>query len=59
MREIEPWSALLDEARADERLVGEAFEYADEIWAPVYTSNDAQEGPLAFREKRAPNWTGT
>ena len=39
--------------------LGEAFEYADEIWAPVYTSNDAQEGPLAFREKRAPNWTAT
>ena len=28
MREIEPWTALLDEARADERLVGEAFEHA-------------------------------
>ena len=28
MREIEPWSALLDEARGDERLVGEAFEFA-------------------------------
>jgi enoyl-CoA hydratase/carnithine racemase len=39
--------------------LGEAFEYADEIWAPVYMSNDAQEGPLAFREKRAPNWTAT
>ena len=30
MREIEPWSALLDEARGDERLVGEAFEFARE-----------------------------
>jgi DEAD/DEAH box helicase domain-containing protein len=30
MPEIEPWSALLDEARADERLVGEAFEFARE-----------------------------
>jgi DEAD/DEAH box helicase domain-containing protein len=30
MREIEPWSALLEQARADERLVGEAFEYARE-----------------------------
>jgi DEAD/DEAH box helicase domain-containing protein len=28
MREIEPWRELLDEARADERLVGEAFEHA-------------------------------
>ena len=35
------------------------FEYGDEIWAPVYLSNDGKEGPLAFREKRAPRWTGT
>jgi enoyl-CoA hydratase/carnithine racemase len=39
--------------------LAEAYEYADEIWAPVYKSNDAQEGPLAFREKRKPNWTAT
>ncbi|HEY1776766.1 MAG TPA: DEAD/DEAH box helicase [Solirubrobacteraceae bacterium] len=30
MREIEPWSELLDEARIDERLVGEGFEHARE-----------------------------
>jgi enoyl-CoA hydratase/carnithine racemase len=35
------------------------FEYGDDIWAPVYLSNDGKEGPLAFREKRAPRWTGT
>lgn len=35
------------------------FEYGDEIWASVYLSNDGKEGPLAFREKRAPNWTAT
>ncbi len=28
MREIEPWTALLDDARGDQRLVGEAFEHA-------------------------------
>ncbi len=28
MREIEPWTELLDAARADGRLVGEAFEHA-------------------------------
>jgi DEAD/DEAH box helicase domain-containing protein len=28
IREIEPWEALLDDARADRRLVGEAFEHA-------------------------------
>ena len=27
-REIEPWTALLDLARGDRRLVGEAFEHA-------------------------------
>ena len=31
---------------------------ADALWEPVYTSADAQEGPRAFREKRAPRWEG-
>ena len=35
-----------------------AFERAEEIWAPVYSSADAQEGPAAFRDKRAPVWRG-
>jgi len=35
-----------------------AFELADEIWAPAYLSEDAQEGPRAFRERRAPQWKG-
>jgi enoyl-CoA hydratase/carnithine racemase len=35
-----------------------AFEEADQIWAPVYRSQDAQEGPAAFRDKRPPAWKG-
>ena len=38
--------------------ITEAFDEAEKIWAPVYTSADAQEGPAAFRDKRAPVWTG-
>jgi enoyl-CoA hydratase/carnithine racemase len=36
----------------------DAYDRADEIWAPVYRSRDAQEGPAAFREKRPPVWEG-
>ncbi|VVJ17750.1 Isohexenylglutaconyl-CoA hydratase (EC [Amycolatopsis camponoti] len=36
----------------------DAYERAEEIWAPVYRSRDAQEGPAAFREKRTPVWEG-
>jgi enoyl-CoA hydratase/carnithine racemase len=36
----------------------DVFDAAEEIWAPVYLSADAQEGPAAFRDKRQPVWTG-
>lgn len=36
----------------------EAYDRAEEIWAPVYRSEDAQEGPAAFRDKRSPVWKG-
>ncbi len=36
----------------------EVFDEAERIWAPVYLSEDAQEGPAAFRDKRQPVWTG-
>jgi len=38
--------------------LGTAFEQAEELWAPVYRSADAQEGPAAFRDKRMPVWRG-
>src|SRR6478735_3433603 len=38
--------------------LSEAFERAEEIWRPVYLSDDAQEGPAAFRDRRSPQWKG-
>ncbi|RLV50923.1 enoyl-CoA hydratase/isomerase family protein [Nocardioides mangrovicus] len=35
-----------------------AFDAAEQIWEPVYLSEDAQEGPRAFAEKRRPVWQG-
>ena len=36
----------------------DAFEIENECSAEVMSSRDAREGPLAFREKREPNFTG-
>jgi enoyl-CoA hydratase/carnithine racemase len=33
-----------------------AWDVADELFKPVYQSEDAQEGPRAFREGRKPRW---
>ena len=41
-----------------EMPLSSAFRAADEIWKPVYESEDAQEGPAAFSEKRPPVWKG-
>jgi enoyl-CoA hydratase/carnithine racemase len=38
--------------------LGTAYDTAEELWAPVYRSADAQEGPAAFRDKRTPVWQG-
>jgi enoyl-CoA hydratase/carnithine racemase len=50
-------------AKATVRLIAEhplseAYAEAERIWAPVYHSEDAQEGPAAFRDKRTPVWKG-
>jgi enoyl-CoA hydratase/carnithine racemase len=34
------------------------YEAADALWEPVYRSEDAQEGPRAFAERRPPRWQG-
>jgi enoyl-CoA hydratase/carnithine racemase len=35
-----------------------AFDVAEALWERAYRSEDAQEGPRAFREKRPPVWRG-
>jgi enoyl-CoA hydratase/carnithine racemase len=35
-----------------------AYALAEQIWEPVYLSEDAQEGPRAFSERRTPIWQG-
>ena len=53
---------------ASKQLVRAASEGYDEaeLWEmqgplqrEVFSSDDAKEGPRAFAEKRAPEWTGT
>lgn len=41
-----------------EHLGAAESEFAHTLWEPVYLSDDAQEGPRAFSEKRPPHWRG-
>jgi enoyl-CoA hydratase/carnithine racemase len=41
-----------------EHPLTQALAEAERIWAPVYLSEDAQEGPAAFRDRRPPVWQG-
>jgi enoyl-CoA hydratase len=51
--------AILLTNRRTEGLDEEAaLKISDEIGWPVFSSKDAKEGTLAFREKRPPNYTG-
>ena len=39
-------------------ILGDTRQRVDDIWESVYLSEDAQEGPRAFKEKRPPRWQG-
>ena len=36
----------------------EAYAIESELSKKVFATEDAKEGPLAFKEKRPPNWQG-
>jgi enoyl-CoA hydratase/carnithine racemase len=45
-------------AEAINRPARELRAVAEEVFAPVFASEDAREGPRAFAEGRAPRWSG-
>lgn len=51
-------AAKLSTSRALSLGCDAGLEEAKRIYEPVYASEDAQEGPRAFSEKRAPVWKG-
>ncbi|HEY9415154.1 MAG TPA: enoyl-CoA hydratase/isomerase family protein [Pseudonocardia sp.] len=51
--------ATLDMIRSTPDMsLSSAWDYADAVFVPVYQSQDAQEGPAAFHERRPPRWQG-
>ncbi|HUW77638.1 MAG TPA: enoyl-CoA hydratase-related protein [Candidatus Nanopelagicaceae bacterium] len=56
-----PLSVAAGKAMVQQILVdvlGDAGEKAKRLWDDVYLSQDAQEGPEAFKDKRLPKWLG-
>ena len=57
-RALEPARRLPRKVHARGMTETEAWAFQAPFVGKVFTSEDAKEGPRAFAEKRAPNWSG-